>query len=82
MLPQLQAERQLLAIEAAAMPHMKAESQQRILANLQRIGEPDQTPVKATSSDLAAMGISVEYVDAEGNPVSDGTRADETGADL
>lgn len=78
MLPQLQAERQLAATKAATFPHMSQQAQRETLRDLGRLIGSDQPAEKATAANLAAIGITVEYVDAEGRPVADGTTQDGT----
>lgn len=78
MLPQLQAEQQLASIEAASMPHMKAQAQRDIIRRHADVANSGRRPERATARDLAAIGITVEHVNAEGVPVSDGTARDAT----
>ena len=78
MLPELRAERQLDAIEAASVPHMdKAGHRDTIRRLTRQIGHEEKT-APATDAGLAAIAIRVEYVTAEGTPVGDGTGQDET----
>lgn len=62
MLPELRAERQLAAIEAAAVPHMTAATSREVVASHARHLNRERNVAKATESDLAAIGITVEHV--------------------
>jgi hypothetical protein len=75
MLPRLQAERQLAAIEAASFPEMSRNDRREVLRKYQRESGRDQKAARATEADLAAMPITVEYVTADGRP----DERDETG---
>jgi hypothetical protein len=78
MLPQLRAERQLDAIEAASVPHMdKAGHRDTIRRLTQQIGG-EQVRARSASEALATAGIPIEYVTADGTPAGDGTGQDET----
>lgn len=78
MLPTLRAERQMVAIEASSVPHMKPEDRRDIFRRLVGNTEPMK---RATASDLASMGIEIVEVDAEGRPKGHGTSGDETEGD-
>lgn len=81
MLPRLQAEEQLARIEAASIVWMAADDRRDVFARLRRqYGDKNVVDVP-TSRDLAAIGISVVEVDAEGRPTRDGTRSDTTDDD-
>ena len=64
-LPQLQAERQLAAIEASVFPHMKSEDAKRIAERHRRAAAPPEEP-KPTALRLLdgfrEHGIQVEHV--------------------
>lgn len=77
-LPQLQAERQISATKAATFPHMTPQAQRETMRDLGRLVGSDQKREQATQATLAASGITVEYVDAEGRPVAAGTAQDGT----
>lgn len=64
MLPELQAERQLLAIEAATAPHMEKNAFRDVVRNHSRVAAVAARPRPASDADLAALGIQVEYVKA------------------
>lgn len=68
MLPQLRAERQLLAIEAASMPHMKPEQSGEVIRRLNAQLGTNTRAKPATAAGLAAMGIEVEFVPKEETP--------------
>jgi hypothetical protein len=78
MLPQLQAEQQLAAITAASVPYMKPETSGEILRKLERHLGGDGKAKPASTADIAALGITVETVGADGLPVDAGTRRDGT----
>lgn len=78
MLPQLQAEQQLAEIEAASVPHMKPQTQRDVIRRHADVANSGRKPERATARGLAAIGITVEHVNAEGVPVSDGTAQDDT----
>lgn len=61
MLPELHAERQLAAIEAAAVPHMSRVGSDVVAKYQQMIGR-DQKPRRATLDDLRAIGFAVATV--------------------
>jgi hypothetical protein len=64
MMPQLAAERQLLAIEAASVPHMNEQGRRNVFRKyFAQIGEKAK-PAKATPADIAALGIRVEQLDS------------------
>jgi hypothetical protein len=69
MLPQLQAERQLLAIEAASVPHMEQRSRAKVIGRYERHAR-DATRAKSTFEALIQAGVPVHDV-----PTSKGTRA-------
>lgn len=66
MLPELQAERQLLAIEAASVPHMTQQSRLDVLTRWARRGQPKQARPALTKDEmhaaLAASGIPIVHV--------------------
>lgn len=63
MLPQLHAERQLLAIEAASVPHMKDTARQAVIRRHQRTVTRDQTTrARSAHEALLAAGIPVVRV--------------------
>lgn len=63
MLPTLQAEHQLAAIEAASVPHMNKDSHRQTVARLfDRLGGRKPKAAPARLDDLAALGIQVEQV--------------------
>lgn len=70
MLPRLEAERQLLAIEAASVAHMDRQAIRDVFRRLQRAQGSEQAPAKPRLSDLAAIGITVTEVDAQGMPLA------------
>lgn len=78
MLPTLQAERQLRAIEAASVPHMDRDGRADTIRKYTLMLGVDAKAKPATTADLAAMGITRETVNAEGVVVGDGTRRDRT----
>lgn len=62
MLPTLQVERQLAAIEAASVPHMTSPARRDVLREHQATLGRDSKPVAATEADLASIRILVEHV--------------------
>lgn len=64
MLPELQAEAQLAAIEAASVPHMTEKAQRDVIRGNQRFLESGK-PAPATPDQLAAAGIRVTRVPKE-----------------
>lgn len=77
-LPSLLAQRQLMNIEAAAVPHMEQGPRERLLADLARTIEAGMPETKAPAVELtqaayqmkmANAGIPVQFVDADGNPI-------------
>jgi len=76
MLPRLQAEEQLAAIEAATIGNCVGEPQdrQRRVRELEReaLGGRRRRPAKASNADLAAMGIGMTLVDAQGQEIGNG----------
>jgi hypothetical protein len=68
MLPQLQAEQQVRSIEAASVPHMTSGGHREVMRGYQHILGGETRAARASSVDLAAMGIAVEYVGADGLP--------------
>jgi hypothetical protein len=65
MLPALQAERQLAAIEAASAPNMTKQSYKDTVSGYMRTIDAGAAPTRATAAALAGIGIAVEYVTAE-----------------
>lgn len=65
MLPQLRAERQLLAIEAASVPYMKADQHSDVIRRLNDQLGTNTKPAPATDAVLQGMGITVEHVPKE-----------------
>jgi hypothetical protein len=66
MLPRLDAEHQLQAIEAAAVPHMKPESSKWIFRRLHSLLGRKEKPIRPKSpDDLAAFGIRTTFVTKE-----------------
>lgn len=62
MLPQLHAERQLLAIEAASVPHMKDTARQAVIRRHQRTVTRDQTTTRARSAHEALLAAGIPVV--------------------
>lgn len=60
MLPELQAEEQLAAIEAASVPHMTDQARRQILSRIHAAIPTRAKP--ATPGDLATAGIRVKHV--------------------
>lgn len=67
MLSQLQAEKQLSAIEAAAVPHMKPEAQRESLQRHSRqIDDADKAkPKRLTPSDIGSLPFATQLVPKE-----------------
>jgi len=80
MLPRLKAERQLAAIEAASFPDMDARARREIL-NKYRQALDEAGSVPATEAGLAAVGIAVEHVTADGLPVARDTTGHDEGVE-
>jgi hypothetical protein len=78
MLAPLQAERQLLAIEASTVPHLKPEDARRVLERHTRILRPKEARAKNLTSALLGAGVQVVEVPA-GKPSR--KPRDETGRD-
>lgn len=68
MLPQLRAERQLLAIEAASLPYMKPEQSSDVIRRLNDQLGTNTKPAPASDAVLEGMGVQVEYVPKEVTP--------------
>jgi hypothetical protein len=74
MLPRLQAERQLAAIEASSFPDIDAKGRRDVLKKYEAaLGLERQKPARPTEAELAALGITVEHVTADGLPVAQDT---------
>lgn len=84
MLPRLEAEQQLLAIEAASIAHMDKQAIREVFRRLQSVLGREQAPAKPSLSDLAAIGITVTEVDAQGVPLAprDTTGHDDPGEEV
>lgn len=75
-LPVLMAEEQMASIEASTFPHAKANAQKKVMRDLERTisrGRPDTKAAPGVSKSpvvmqqqLAAVGIGVTFVDANG----------------
>jgi hypothetical protein len=81
MLPQLKAERQLAAIEAADVAFMSGEGRAETREKYVRVLDGETKAKPATKANLAAARITVEYVNADGTPASHGTASDGTEGD-
>lgn len=75
MLPQLAAERQLLAIEAAAVPHWKPQAQSEVIRRLSR--RASDTRARTLGEALAAAPIPIEFVPKPTRPVAAAEVTDE-----
>ncbi len=62
MLPELQAERQLLAIEAASVPHMTDKSRTSVIGRWERLSRGAAAHAKSAVEALLQSGIPVRYV--------------------
>lgn len=62
MLPELQAEQQLHAIEAAAGPHMKADDFRKTIEKYTTSAGQQFRPPRATIADLERLGIPIRKV--------------------
>lgn len=80
-MPQLQAERQLAAIEAASVAHMDKSGRSEVFAKYSRAVNADTKPRRPALGDLAGIGIAVEEVTAD-SPAANGTQQDTTEADV
>lgn len=69
MLPRLEAEERLAAIEAAALAAGNVEhgEQRRAIERLQRRASPGTRARKASAQDLAGMGIGMRVAEPEGD---------------
>ena len=70
-LPAIRARQRLDLIEAVSVPHMDTADARALVRRLNREAGSDQPAKVAGAKDLAALGIEVEYVKADGSEVSD-----------
>ena len=77
MLPQLRAEAQIAAIEAAALPHMEAAERTSVIRMYQNTirRSEEEKPTSAVEA-LTRAGIPIEYVPVEAPAAADGTQRD------